>query len=467
MATVASLDLKSPFRFRGSTLTKNDFDADPYWIVKGCTAYPRHFLEWENSKGLHLNNIILTVLDKNFRVGWSLDNLLRKLELFSEDKDYELDMTDARKFFKKHKIHTGYILKPTNVIEYDGSRRKRYTPSIYDGACDVYVRRADKDNADKEECNRVFVELAKRRFEESDRDRSILILDSEICTTSVKLMEAGIPGRHIDAPNFGQDAVTSLTKVGVNSRKEYLSEYIDRSDTPPLISWLDYCGTFDGNKKQGFYPSKDIVSMFENKLIANGSIMALTVCRRGRSETQLSYDHTLHNWILGQSTKRGFYSKVIWTKSYGGSGCPMIMIIFEFEAMCCKDQLVSSSDGKPSAWTRHVEFPSCDCYYLNKDTDEVLWELPEGFIVPIAKRKRGNESKVVAKKPAKESFVGKRLNILWDMNDGGKQWFDGTVQKKVTNKGIYGKHEVIFGEKDNVWIIDIQRSGLEKNWKFM
>lgn len=395
-------------------MKKKDFEGNPYWVVEGYTAYPRHFKEWETDKGvIHSNNIILTILDKNFQVGWNTNNLLRKLELFTDDKDYEFEMKDVKKFFKKHKVHSGYILGARNVIEYDASRRKLHVPSDSDGAMDGYMRRGQKDNPDKEECNRVFVELAKQRYDESGSCKDVLILDSEMAITSNLLIRAGIPVKYIHAPNFGQEAVDSLTALGVNSKKEFLSDHLESRDTPPLISWLDYCGTFDGNKEQGFYPSKDVEIMFEKGLIVDGSVVALTVCRRGRSDSDLSYDHTLHSWVMDRAIRKGLYSKVIWAKSYGGSGAPMIMIIFEF---------------------REIAEPK-----------------------KATKRKRSGTV---------ESFVGKRISIRWSMDDDTYEWYEGTVQKKVLNKGVYGKHEILF-ENNDTWVCNLQKSGENKFWKLM
>lgn len=121
--------------------------------------------------------------------------------------------------------------------------------------------------------------MVAQSFKSVDSNKgTFVILESPAMTTTKHLIKEGISKRRIEIPNH-TDSYKEIRKKHKNTYNMTVGEYIGmlaETETKNQIEgiWLDYMGTIHGNTE--IKPKEDILSLFNDGLLASESIIAYT-----------------------------------------------------------------------------------------------------------------------------------------------------------------------------------------------
>jgi hypothetical protein len=129
----------------------------------------------------------------------------------------------------------------------------------------------------------------------------VLYLDGPSARTTKQLIRAGINPTKLLPVSYDENAYNECKRLAPYAMGGHLSTAIGdiginiRGKRLAAV-WLDYCGTFNGNKLTKVYPIKDIRQILRHYLTEN-SILALTFCLRdGRNRSR---KQTMTECIIG------------------------------------------------------------------------------------------------------------------------------------------------------------------------
>ena len=161
------------------------------------------------------------------------------------------------------------------------------------------------------------------------RDKLSLVLDGAKAETSKTLIKHGFKGNSIYIPNPTKDFKFLIKKYRacgddnecphkfVNDPcvfKTWLYDLLPRFNKYSLgLVYLDYMCTLNGNEKCS--PIKDIQSLFDKKLLADGSCLAVSISVRDSRKSTTIFKHQsllqLLNVVNSTSLKNGYTTEVI------------------------------------------------------------------------------------------------------------------------------------------------------------
>jgi len=161
------------------------------------------------------------------------------------------------------------------------------------------------------------------------RDKLSLVLDGAKAETSKTLIKHGFKGNSIYIPNPTKDFKFLIKKyrAGCDDNncphkfekdpcvfKNWLYDLLPRFDKYSLgLAYFDYMCTIEGNEKCS--PINDIQSLFDKKLLADGSCLAVTISVHDSRKKRTIFKHQdlLHLLSVVNSTslKNGYTTEVI------------------------------------------------------------------------------------------------------------------------------------------------------------
>jgi len=149
------------------------------------------------------------------------------------------------------------------------------------------------------------------------RDKLAIVLDGATAETSKTLIKAGWRKTKIFVPNPTKDythLIKKQKKLGINVEKLWLNEFLDSSNPNSIgLAYMDYMCTLHGNDNVS--PMDDIQKLFNQKLLADGAIVGITICIRTTHKKKGIFTHEdmikLLSCVTSASISNGYTTKIL------------------------------------------------------------------------------------------------------------------------------------------------------------
>lgn len=178
----------------------------------------------------------------------------------------------------------------------------------------------------KDENNKKFAEYCKGvlntiRFQKQGK---ILYLDGPEARTTTTLLNHKIPKERLMPVSHSRDAYDNFSGLvpegnayyGTVDSLLYNKSYYNPETQGPLAAiWLDYCCTLEGTKKdrdRDEHPLADIERLLDidSGYVTDGTVFALTLCRRGNSQRPYMSDGKYCRYINEFICDQGYYNAI-------------------------------------------------------------------------------------------------------------------------------------------------------------
>lgn len=149
-----------------------------------------------------------------------------------------------------------------------------------------------------------------------------LILDSIDSQTAHFLRRAGAINKDkIHSPNSDPDVVARQVANGVSTPSHCtIGKHIDTVQCVYDSTWLDYCGSWKGNKSKKFDMKKDIRTFFKRQLfVKKNGVFAVTISMHGAKGILKNRAKTITNAIIKMGKVGGYTLENKITEFYGKS----------------------------------------------------------------------------------------------------------------------------------------------------
>lgn len=184
---------------------------------------------------------------------------------------------------------------------------------------DSKVRSKDKN---KIHMNKVLAELTENCSVSTDKINA-LVLDTEKLLTTKSLMKAGVKKENITICNpFIFD---KIKKIHNNVKNVLVGDYIYSLTSFSMnldLVLLDYCSTLNGNSE--ISPEQDIKTLFDKRILASESLLAVTISLRNKHKKYRTSDINILDSVITRSAFKNEYVAVKIPEGYNYNGMGVV-----------------------------------------------------------------------------------------------------------------------------------------------
>lgn len=148
------------------------------------------------------------------------------------------------------------------------------------------------NNSEKNSINEAFTQIVRERiyWNPNSHPYTALLLDSAILNTTNYLKDIGFSSENVLIPQCDENDFNKMKGNHSSLFRGKLSEIIRIIKKVKFDTiWLDYCGSYRGNKSKQIHPYKDVNTIFNKRLLKNFSVLAVTCSYRCPSQNRMDY----------------------------------------------------------------------------------------------------------------------------------------------------------------------------------